>query len=580
MIQVSRAFPTDEEDRLRKLVFLRLVLSTLIIGSAIMVLQLNAMTRSVVALYSLLGVFYLSTGSAFLAFKRGASLRMLIRLLTGIDFTVLTMIAYYSGGPSSYFTILYVLPVIVAGEYFQVAGGLTAAAAATSIYFAYSLLEINGHINTPSNIWMPSNAGTAISGPLLRVYLHMVVFVIAGLLSGFVSRHMRSKSEELADKEKEIRRIQLDTDSILLNMSSGLVVIGVNGEVLSINPAAVDILGLDKSAEHKGRPVGEVLSNLPSLVGELDFVLESGTQRKRHEIEIDTKNGKSLPLGISISMLKSETGDTRGVIAIFQDLTEVKEMREKMRLSDRLAAVGELSAAIAHEVRAPLASICGSIEMLKGEFELSGDNEKLMDLIISESDRLDRIISDFLEYARLRKPAFTPTDIEKCLDEIALLLKHSPNINHKATIEVKSEVNGSRIFADDEQIRQVFLNLGLNACEMMKKRGNLTISIKKTDIRMMESGPVEECVQVDFINDGPLIPKDVLPRVFEPFFTTKEGGTGLGLAIAARIVAGHYGLIKVRSSKEENTVFSVILPVKARTADEGAYCAEEEFCNV
>ncbi len=171
-----------------------------------------------------------------------------------------------------------------------------------------------------------------------------------------------------------------------------------------------------------------------------------------------------------MSILRNENGEMRGVIAIFQDLTEVNEMREKIRLSDRLAAVGELSAAIAHEIRAPLASICGSVEMLKGEFELSGDNEKLMDLIISESDRLDRIITDFLEYARMRKPAFTATNIEKCVEETALLLKHSPNIGHRAVIEVVSEVKGSRIYADDEQIRQVFLNLGLNACEMMKKQ--------------------------------------------------------------------------------------------------------------
>lgn len=579
MIFPSRAFPPDEAGRLGKLVFLRLVLSTMIVGSAIMVLQMHSVTRSVVALYVLLGVLCLSTASAFLAFRLGAPVKALIGVLTGIDLAVIAMIAHYTGGSSSYFTILYVLPVLVAGEYFHVAGGLTAAGAATSFYFVYSLLEMSGRLNSPAGVWMTAGPGSEMSGTLFRVYLHMVVFAVAGLLSGFVSRRMRSKSEEIADKEKQLRRIQLDTDSILLNMSSGLVVIDVDGKVLSINPAAFDILGLDRTAGHKGKPVGEVFSDLPALAVQLEYVLSSAIQRKRHEIEIRTKNGKMLPLGISMSILRNENGEMRGVIAIFQDLTEVNEMREKIRLSDRLAAVGELSAAIAHEIRAPLASICGSVEMLKGEFELSGDNEKLMDLIISESDRLDRIITDFLEYARMRKPAFTATNIEKCVEETALLLKHSPNIGHRAVIEVASELKGSRIYADDEQIRQVFLNLGLNACEMMKKRGKLSIRIRKVSVPTMESSPAEECVQVDFMNDGPLIPKDVLPRVFEPFFTTREGGTGLGLAIAARIVTAHGGLINVRSSKEENTVFSVILPVKVRPADEESFSAEQEFCN-
>ncbi len=560
----SGAFPLEQEEAMRKLTFLRLVVATVIIGAAITTFQFDENTISVVALYSLLGVTYLATGSVYLAFRSGAPFKVLMWLLIVVDIAVLTMMAHYSGGWASYFTILFVLPIIAGGQYFHVSGGLITAILASSVYIGYTFLELGGSIRPPAEGWAIVDSGSNFFSPLLRGYINLVIFFFAGLLSGYVSRHIKNKGEELADKEMEIRRIQLSTDSILTNMSSGLIVTDMDGEVLSVNPAAVAILGIDTRIDPKGRTINEILPGMPSLVEELGRVISSGRQKQRHEIEVIKDDGKVLPLGISISLLLDEYHEKRGIIAIFQDLTEVQRMREKMRQSDKMAAVGELSAAIAHEVRAPLASICGSIEMLKGELELSGDNARLMDLIIRESDRLDRIISDFLEFARMRKPSFSRVDIEKCLGEMILLLKHTPVLGHKSSIDLKCRADGVRIQADDEQIRQVFLNLGINGCEAIRKNGNLTIDVSKVSARLFEEGRSEDCVQIDFHNDGPAIPDDVLPHVFEPFFTTKQGGTGLGLAIAARIVESHSGTIKVNSSKERGTVFSVVLPVSCK----------------
>jgi two-component system sensor histidine kinase PilS (NtrC family) len=248
------------------------------------------------------------------------------------------------------------------------------------------------------------------------------------------------------------------------------------------------------------------------------------------------------------------------VIALFQDLTEVRRMTEQIRQADKMAAIGELSAAIAHDIRAPLASICGSIEVLVEELELSGDNKKLMELVSKESDRLDRIITDFLEYARMRKPEFEPIDVEQCLDEMLLLLGNSSEMKGSISMRIVNEAKGVRIFADEEQIKQVFLNLALNGCEAMCEGGSLTIKIKRTAARMREGGEPEECIWIDFHNNGPEIEEDVISRVFEPFYTTKQGGSGLGLAIASRIVESHSGLIKVVSSREGGTTFSVAIP--------------------
>jgi signal transduction histidine kinase len=218
--------------------------------------------------------------------------------------------------------------------------------------------------------------------------------------------------------------------------------------------------------------------------------------------------------------------------------------------------------------------------MLKGEaLGLTGDNAELMDLIIRESERLDRIISDFLEYARLRRPSFTPSDIRRCLDETVTLLRHAGPSGEGVEISFDGGRESLRIAADDEQIRQVFLNLGNNACEAMNGSGTLTLSLCRVVRRLSEDGTDEECVEIRFHNDGPAIPEDVLPHVFEPFFTTRQGGTGLGLAIAARIVESHSGLIDVRSSEDGGTEFIVILPERRGEIEktEEVKITEEEF---
>jgi two-component system sensor histidine kinase PilS (NtrC family) len=578
-----RALSHSDESSARRLVYLRLVVSTLMVGAAIMVLQMEDRAVSVAVMYGLLGVIYLSAGAIYLTYRAGVDLKVIVRVLVAMDIVVLTVLAHYSGGSGSFFSILYILPIIVGGEYFKVSGGLVTALLATSAYITYILLEIGGYVDPVGGGWVADVSSRGIARVLLRGYLHMAVFVFTGLVSGYVSYRLQNKHEEIADKEKELRQIRLDTDSILENMSSGLIVTDPDGCVLTVNPAAESILGLDGSTELDGKPVNNAFPHMPVLAEELSLALRTERARQRHEMDVVKTDGTLVRLGISISLLRDEQNETKGVIAIFQDLSEVKEMRERIRQADRMAAVGELSAAIAHEVRAPLASISGSIEMLKGEsLGLTGDNAELMDLIIRESERLDRIISDFLEYARLRKPSFTPSDIERCIGEIAMLLRNATPSGEGVEITIDSDSACSRISADDEQIRQVFLNLGNNACEAMSGGGKLTMSICTIVRRLSEEKTDEECVEVRFHNDGPAIPEDVLPHVFEPFFTTRQGGTGLGLAIAARIVESHSGLIDVRSSEDGGTEFIVILPVRRDETGETEEekITEEEFAMV
>jgi two-component system sensor histidine kinase PilS (NtrC family) len=558
---LTRAFSPDEEGKLRKLPLIRLVFATLVVGAAIMVLQFDGDPISIVALYGLLGMLYISTGIVYIGYRAGLSLRPLLwgQILT--DIAVLTLIVHYSGGSNSYFTIIYVLPILVAGVYFQLQGGLTAALVATSAYIVYTSLEVHGSLSVTGSEWIVSPHN--IYRPLLKSYLHVIVFILAGFMSGYVSSHFLSKGEELADREQELRSVRLSTDSVIKNMSSGLIVTDMKGIMLTVNPAALDILRIENREGIEGKPIGGFKSDLKALTDELELAIERGTPRKRCEIEITRGDGSIVPLGLSVSILRDTDHAEKGVIALFQNLTEVHRMREKVRQADKMAAIGRLSASIAHEIRAPLASICGSIEMLKGELELSDENVELMDLITKESDRLDNIITDFLEFARMKKPAFTSVDVEKCLREVVMLLRHSSMMKRKVSMEVDCRVEGVKILADDELLRQVFLNIMINACEAMRSAGRLSITVDRITAQLDEDGDAEDCVRIDFENNGPSIPREVLNRLFEPFFTTKEGGTGLGLAIAARIVEGHGGQIKVESSDGSPTIFSILMPVAA-----------------
>ena len=567
----ARAFSLEEEGRLRKLTTIRMIVATLVVCAAIMVLQHDDKIMSVVALYGLLGVHFISTGIVCLGFRIGfMSFGKLLWIEILTDIIVLSLIIHCMGGSSSYFTILYVLPILVGGIYFQLSGGLVTALLATSAYIIYSSLELSG--NLPSSTDGMMVAQQDIYRPLLKGYIHMVVFTLTGVMSGFVSRHIQSKGRELAERERELRHMQLSTDSIIHNMSSGLIVADMEGTVLTVNPAARSILGVGIGGTLEGITIADLKENLSPLADELERVIETRIPRRRGEISIVRGDGTSLPLGLSISILMERDGGSSGVIALFQDLTEVRRMREKIRQADKMAAIGRLSASIAHEVRAPLASICGSIEMLQGELDLSGENRELMELILQESDRLDNIISDFLEFARMKRPNFSSIDVEKCLKEVLTLLKHSSAMHGGVEINVDCEGSLERVMADDEQIRQVFVNLANNAVEAMNEGGMITVRISSAREQLDAEKEVEDCVRIDFENDGKPIPKEIMPHLFEPFFTTKTNGTGLGLAIAARIVESHNGIIKVENIDDCRTVFSVLIPVRASSAGE----AEDE----
>lgn len=532
----------------------RMIVAALVFGTGIMIIQLTKDGFAVKPLYMLLGTSFVTGGILYGAVRRGLSPFAGLWSILVADIILETAILHYSGGASSQFSLIFYLTIISGAILLQVRGGVGTALIASVCYTLYCLLESGGVIQSPS----AGVAGSAAPPGLLKSYLHVSLFFLVGIVAGYLAEKIRLKGVLLEQAETDLEQLRVDTDNILNHMSSGVLVADSDGRILAINPAAQEILGVE-SDNVLSRPLAEVFeSATPELVYELNHALSMDRNKTRHEISLTRPGGKKMPLGISISLLRDADNVKRGVIAVFQDLTEVREMQERIRKADRLAAIGELSAGIAHEIRNPLASISGSIEMLNNELKLNGENKRLMELIMKESDRLDRIISDFLEFARLRPPAVRRVSLNRSIEDILILL-HG-NLVNKMGLKTRFNMDCGELFVkgDEEQLKQVFFNLAINACEAMDRGGLLQIILEEE----------EGWSRVSFLDDGPGIHENEKERLFEPFFTTKDGGTGLGLAITNKIVEAHGGRISYRNRDEGGAEFSVLLKCERATQTE------------
>ena len=260
---------------------------------------------------------------------------------------------------------------------------------------------------------------------------------------------------------------------------------------------------------------------------------------------------------MAASLLKDDKDAVRGIILVFQDITKMVQMEERVRRQERLATVGSLAAGIAHEIRNPLASLSGSIQVLQGELDLKNDNKNLMDIVVRETDRLNTIITDFLEYARPKTSEDDFIVLADILDETITLLKHSKNfqegIGIRSTVEPTISIRG-----DSQRLRQVFWNLLLNACQAMPNGGDITISAGPFPRGEDDHGWCE----IVIADTGQGIAREYLDKIFDPFFTTKTGGTGLGLAIVYRIIEDHGGTITVEAGGR-GSQFRILLPMIA-----------------
>ncbi len=459
-------------------------------------------------------------------------------------------IIYSTGSVNSPFSALFILTIVSAALTYRLLGTLVTASLVSLAYAFIIWLGLAQGQDYEISMRALKTIFSSGDSAFYSILLHILIFYLVAFISGYLAERLKERDRQLADTSLALRKAKLETDDILRHLNSGLLTIDAKGVVIFFNRAAERILGY-REEDVKGMHCREVFAQrMPELARRLMDGIERRLEHPRVEIEILGTEGAIVPLGLSTSILTEEGLGMRGIIAIFSDLTDAKQLEAKMRTADRLAVVGELSASIAHEIRNPLAAISGSVEVLKNDLEVSDENERLMNLIVKESDRLTKILTEFLLYARIDRTAYNKVELCHLIGEVIEMLYHDRSFESKVDFRVESEESIIYVVGDEDLIKQLLLNLAVNACESFEGRdGQVTF-------RLAVNHP-ENRVELRIQDNGPGIPADNIKKIYQPFFSTKKEGTGLGLSIVHRICSALRLKMEVFSEEGTGTTFSI-----------------------
>jgi len=489
-----------------------------------------------------------------LALEKRLSLRHVTLLFTALQFlleiSIETSIIYVTGNINSPYSALFVLTIVSAALVYRMVGTLIIASIVSTAY-AFVILFGLGQISDGSfTVYALQTVFSSNEQAFYGILLHILIFYLVAFVSGYLAERLSYKDKQLHDASSALRRARLETDDILHHLNSGLLSIDAGGQIIYFNRAAENILGY-REENVKGMHCRDVFSErMPSFAHCLMSGVDSRVAFPRKELSIIDRDQKTIPLGLSTSVLTEKSGNLRGVIAIFSDLTEAKAMEQKVRRNDRLAAVGELSASIAHEIRNPLAAISGSVEILKSELQLESDNQRLMDLIVKESQRLNNILTDFLDYARLGRPVYNKVELCHIVSDICELLVRQESFSDSISLKFDSAESVAYVIGDEGLIRQLLMNLAINACEAFEGKGGEVV------FRLV-SDPDKGVINLEVSDNGPGMNEEVVGKMYQPFFSTKKSGTGLGLAIVHRICNALKIRLIVDTYPGQGTAFTV-----------------------
>lgn len=509
-------------------------------------------------LYATLAFACLVSAGTMLWLRRVTDARRFAAVQVCLDLGTVGALVHFTGGADSVFISLYVLVVAYGALFFERRGALLAAGLAAA---SFGTLLAAQQLD-----WIPS-FGPAVPGLALATLwgMHGGALVVVALLASFLSSELRIADQALDRSRNDLHRLQRLHARTVESLLSGLLTTDRDGQITSMNPEAERISG-GRPEEFLGRPVQEMLPGVETLL----HPGERGLSRPRARMPYRNLRGESLYLGLAVSVLREADGSPAGHVVIFQDLTAVVEMEGQLRRSERLAAVGQLAAAIAHEVRNPLAAISGSIQLLSAGLPAEsrgGEAGRLMEIVLRETDRLNRLITDFLQYARPSPPRLEALELAPVVAETVELLSQGEGKG----LRIESSIApGLAVMADAAQLRQLLWNLLLNAAQAMPSGGRLLLGAspclrpeaqaERELIRTMQQGGGSPGVEICISDTGVGIAPDVLDHIFDPFFTTKRAGSGLGLATVHRIVESNGGSLWVESSPGVGTTFRIWLP--------------------
>lgn len=530
---------------LRGFIALRVIVITTLLLSALLIQLTFDINLPLEPIYYLAAFSYGTSMLALFTLRRVPGEAHAGMQIVG-DLAVITGIVFLSRGPDSGFTFLYVGSITAGAVLLGRRGGIITAALASVFY---SVLVYLMHVNAlptyeavdiPVRVLSP---GMVVS----NIALNIAAFFATGFLVSIASQKLRETQTDLERRKNEMARLQSLHAAVLASMSSGVATTDLLGGVTYANPPALEMLGV---------PWREILGRHITTLGLVDrdswqLVKSSTVEILRFE-GLRPALGEGAYFGISATALRDGEGRITGRIFIFQNLTELKQLEGEVRLKEKMAAVGELAAGIAHEIRNPLASISGSVQVLRGAAVPGSSEQRLMEIVVSESQRLSSIIEDFLRYVRPRERAVEGVDAPAALRDVMTLLSHSEEFGKHHRLELDLQPPSLIIPADPGQLRQIFWNLARNALAAMPGGGTLAVRSRAQGEKFVFT----------VHDEGHGMSREEMDRLFTPFAHSFPGGTGLGLAIVYRIVEEHGGSIRVESSVGGGTAIAISMPLE------------------
>jgi two-component system sensor histidine kinase PilS (NtrC family) len=517
----------------------RFLIITFLVGVVVALRQLTPITLPIRSLSLLILIWYALAVSYALLQRSFPKARWHAALQTICDLLVVTGVVYWTGAEDSYFISLYLLSILMGSILFSRRGVFLVAGASFTLLGA--IVELSYYDYIPR---------TASSIPNLRVAetwlaSNLFAFFAVAYLASLLAQNLRKKGVELEEKSSELKDLQAFNQDIIDSMRGGLLTTDLEGRILLLNRAGADITG-----HGFGLLRGENINEVFPIFWPVELDEQGSPLALRQEVEFTTPQGAVRFLGLSISPLRTGLNHTTGFVFNFQDLTELKRLEREIVTKEHMAALGRLSAAIAHEIRQPLTAMTGALKELARLAPLEDDDKKLVQIVSRESQRLNQIITEFLDYSREKTYSFSDVEIVALIEETLLLLERDSSAKGKYQIERRFAARNIRARADRDAMKQVFWNLCNNALRAMPKGGVLSVGLDATP----------DWVRITIRDTGVGLDPGAVTRIFEPFQSGFTGGTGLGLAIVYQILQGHRGRIRVVTEKGHGAEFIVEIP--------------------